>query len=145
MTPSVDRSLHNVRSMRPSLLCCTSYDGSSQPSHLIGFTIRLASHSQADIRSLSTPSSHIVVLQSIDGWRQWPQHHECRDVGCHGHQSLSHSTSWSPLPHVRPGKQVPRIEQIDLPIMFRDPSNYRTETLTFEVVEFKGSYHAILG
>ena len=35
--------------------------------------------------------------------------------------------------------------QIDLPITFGDPSNYRTETLTFEVVGFHGTYHAILG
>ena len=35
--------------------------------------------------------------------------------------------------------------QIDLPITFRDPSNYRIETLTFEVVRFHGTYHAILG
>ena len=35
--------------------------------------------------------------------------------------------------------------QVDLPITFRGPSNYRTETLTFEVVGFHGTYHAILG
>ena len=35
--------------------------------------------------------------------------------------------------------------QMDLPITFRGPSNYRTETLTFEVVGFHGTYHAILG
>ncbi|XP_066354478.1 uncharacterized protein [Miscanthus floridulus] len=35
--------------------------------------------------------------------------------------------------------------QIDLPITFGGPSNYRTETLTFEVVGFNGTYHAILG
>ena len=35
--------------------------------------------------------------------------------------------------------------QIDLLVTFRDPSNYRTETLTFEVVGFHGTYHAILG
>jgi hypothetical protein len=29
--------------------------------------------------------------------------------------------------------------------MFGDLTNYRTETLTFEVVEFHGSYHTILG
>jgi hypothetical protein len=32
-----------------------------------------------------------------------------------------------------------------LPIIFRDVSNYRTETLTFEVVNFFGPYHIILG
>ena len=35
--------------------------------------------------------------------------------------------------------------QIDLPITFGNLSNYRTETLTFEVVGFPRTYHAILG
>ena len=35
--------------------------------------------------------------------------------------------------------------QIDLPVTFRDPFNYRTETLAFEVVGFPGTFHAILG
>jgi hypothetical protein len=35
--------------------------------------------------------------------------------------------------------------QIDLPIWFGTPDNYREETLTFEVVGFRGAYHAILG
>ena len=35
--------------------------------------------------------------------------------------------------------------QIDLPITFGDRSNYRTETLTFDVVGFPGTFHAILG
>ena len=37
------------------------------------------------------------------------------------------------------------LEQINLPVTFGDPSNYRTETLTFEVVGFHETYHAILG
>jgi hypothetical protein len=45
---------------------------------------------------------------------------------------------------------VPRIEvlplgQIDLPVTFGDVWNFRTKTLTFEVVGFSGTYHAILG
>jgi hypothetical protein len=45
---------------------------------------------------------------------------------------------------------VPRIEalplgQIDLPVTFGDVRNFCTETLTFEVVGFSGTYHAILG
>ena len=35
--------------------------------------------------------------------------------------------------------------RIDLPITFGDLTNYRMETLTFEVVEFHETYHAILG
>ena len=44
-----------------------------------------------------------------------------------------------------PRKQVVPLGQIDLPVIFRGPSNYRMETLTFEVVGFYGTYHAILG
>ncbi|XP_066317456.1 uncharacterized protein [Miscanthus floridulus] len=42
-------------------------------------------------------------------------------------------------------KQAMPLGQIDLPITFGDPSNYRTETLIFEVVGFLGTFHAILG
>ena len=43
------------------------------------------------------------------------------------------------------GKQAVPLGQIDLPITFGDPTNYRTETLTLDVVRFHGTYHAILG
>ena len=43
-----------------------------------------------------------------------------------------------------PRKQAVPLGQIDLPITFGDPSNYRTKTLTFEVVGFHGTYHTIL-
>jgi hypothetical protein len=44
---------------------------------------------------------------------------------------------------------VPRIEalplrQINLPVTFGDEQNFRTEILTFGVVGFSGTYHAIL-
>jgi hypothetical protein len=35
--------------------------------------------------------------------------------------------------------------QVTVPATFRDESNYRTETLVFEVVDFSGSFHVILG
>jgi hypothetical protein len=35
--------------------------------------------------------------------------------------------------------------QITLPITFESPTNYRTEFIKFEVVDFQSSYHAILG
>ena len=35
--------------------------------------------------------------------------------------------------------------QIDLPVTFGNLTNYRMETLTFKVVGFHGTYHAILG
>ena len=43
------------------------------------------------------------------------------------------------------GKQVVPLGQIDLPITFGNPTNCRMEALTFEVVRFHGTYHAILG
>jgi hypothetical protein len=42
------------------------------------------------------------------------------------------------------GRQAEPIERIDLPICFGIPSNFRKQTLTFKVVRFHGTYHAIL-
>jgi hypothetical protein len=50
-----------------------------------------------------------------------------------------------PLQGIVLGKQAKPLRQIDLPITFRYLSNFRTKTLTFEVVGFHGTYHAILG
>ena len=46
---------------------------------------------------------------------------------------------------VIPGAQAYPLGQIDLPIMFGSRANFRSEVLTFEVMDFPGSYHAILG
>jgi hypothetical protein len=52
--------------------------------------------------------------------------------------------STAPFHGVVPGIEVLPLGQIDLPITFGDVRNFRTETLTFEVVGFTGTYHAIL-
>jgi hypothetical protein len=44
-----------------------------------------------------------------------------------------------------PGKWVEPVGRIDLPVYFGIPSNFRKETLTFEVVGYHETYHAILG
>jgi hypothetical protein len=46
---------------------------------------------------------------------------------------------------VVPGKQSVPLDWVTLPATFKDASNYRTETLAFEVVIFSGPYHVILG
>ena len=51
----------------------------------------------------------------------------------------------APFQCIVPRKQAVPLGQIDLPITFGGSSNYRMETLTFEVVGFHGTYHAILG
>ena len=51
----------------------------------------------------------------------------------------------APFHGIVPRKQAVPLGQIDLPVTFGGPSNYRTETLTFEVVGFYGTYQAILG
>jgi hypothetical protein len=53
--------------------------------------------------------------------------------------------SMTPFDGVAPGKRVQPLAQIDLPVWFGTPDNFRKETLTFEVVGFRGAYHAILG
>jgi len=51
----------------------------------------------------------------------------------------------APFHGVVPGRQAIPLGQIDLPITFGDQSNYRNETLTFDVVGFPRTFHAILG
>ena len=51
----------------------------------------------------------------------------------------------APFHGIVPGKQAVPLGQIDLPVTFGTPSNFRTEILTFEVVGFHGTYHAVLG
>jgi hypothetical protein len=53
--------------------------------------------------------------------------------------------STTPFHGVTPGKRVQPLGQIDLHVWFGTPDYYRKETLTFEVVGFRGAYHAILG
>jgi hypothetical protein len=45
---------------------------------------------------------------------------------------------------ITPCKCVQPLGQIDLPVWFGTPDNFHKETLTFEVVGFRGAYHAIL-
>ena len=51
----------------------------------------------------------------------------------------------APFHGIMLGKQAMPLGQIDLPVTFGDQFNYRTKTLTFEVVGFSGTFHAILG
>jgi hypothetical protein len=51
----------------------------------------------------------------------------------------------APFHGIAPGKRILPLGQIDLPICFGTPSNFRKETLTFEVVGFRGTYHTVLG
>ena len=51
----------------------------------------------------------------------------------------------APFHGIVPGKQAVPLRQIDLLITIGNMTNYRTETLTFEVVRFHGTYHTILG
>jgi hypothetical protein len=52
--------------------------------------------------------------------------------------------STTPFHGVALGKRVQPLGQIDLPVWFGTPDNFRKETLTFEVVGFRSTYHAIL-
>jgi hypothetical protein len=53
--------------------------------------------------------------------------------------------SGAPFHGVVPGKQALPLGQIDMPVTFGIRENFRTETLTFEVVDFPRTYHVILG
>jgi hypothetical protein len=51
----------------------------------------------------------------------------------------------APFHDIMPGKHAKPLGQIDLPITFGNPSNFMMEDLTFELVGFHRTYHAILG
>jgi hypothetical protein len=51
----------------------------------------------------------------------------------------------APFHGITPGKRVLPLGRIDLPVCLGTPSNIRKEALTFEVVGFRGTYHAVLG
>ena len=51
----------------------------------------------------------------------------------------------APFHRIIPGKRVQPLGQLDLSVCFGTPSNFRKEPLTFEVVGFRGTYHAVLG
>jgi hypothetical protein len=51
----------------------------------------------------------------------------------------------APFHGIIPGKRVQPLGQLDPPVCFGTPSNFWKETLTFEVVGFWGTYHAVLG
>jgi hypothetical protein len=51
----------------------------------------------------------------------------------------------APFHGIIPGKRVQPLGQLDLPVCFGTPTNFRRETLTFEVVGFRGTYHTVLG
>jgi hypothetical protein len=54
-------------------------------------------------------------------------------------------TSVFPFLGILPSMRAYPLGNIDLPVTFSDHSNFHIETLIFEVVDFEGSYHAILG
>jgi hypothetical protein len=51
----------------------------------------------------------------------------------------------APFHGITPGKRILPLGWIDLAVCFGTPSNFRKEALTFEVVGFRGTYHAVLG
>jgi hypothetical protein len=53
--------------------------------------------------------------------------------------------STTPFHGVTPGKRVQPLGQINLPVWFGTPDNFCKEALNFELVGFRGAYHAILG
>jgi hypothetical protein len=50
-----------------------------------------------------------------------------------------------PFYGILPGMKAYSVGNLNLPVTFSNKANYRTEILTFKVVDWKGAYHAILG
>jgi hypothetical protein len=54
-------------------------------------------------------------------------------------------TSHFPFYGILLGMKAYLVSNLDLPVTFDCKGNFHTETLTFDVVDWKGVYHAILG
>jgi hypothetical protein len=54
-------------------------------------------------------------------------------------------TSIFPFLRIIPDMTAYPMGNNELPVTFSDHTNFRTQTLIFELVDFEGSYHAILG
>ncbi|XP_039787169.1 uncharacterized protein LOC120653507 [Panicum virgatum] len=50
-----------------------------------------------------------------------------------------------PFYGILPGMKAYPLGNLDLPVTFGSRTNYRTKTLSFEVVDWKGTYNTILG
>ena len=50
-----------------------------------------------------------------------------------------------PITEIVPGRQVIPLGLIDLRVTFDEATNFRQEILSFEVVDFQDTYHAVLG
>jgi hypothetical protein len=50
-----------------------------------------------------------------------------------------------PITGIVPGRQVMPLSIVDLRVMFGDVANYRQVILSFKVIDFQDTYHAILG
>jgi hypothetical protein len=50
-----------------------------------------------------------------------------------------------PFFSIMPGKVAYPMGRVSLPVTFGTEENFRTEYLSFEVADFKSSYHAFLG
>src|ERR1041385_6321690 len=60
-------------------------------------------------------------------------------------QNSALKTSGTTFHGIVPGKAVYPLGKISLEVVFGSTSNFRKETLDFEVVNWKSQYHAILG
>jgi hypothetical protein len=64
------------------------------------------------------------------------------------HLGVDRSEVWTgaaPFHGIAPKKRILSLGRIDLSVCFGTPSNFQKEALTFEVVGFRGTYHAVLG
>jgi len=54
-------------------------------------------------------------------------------------------TTLFPFYGIIPGMMAYPLGDIDLPVTFDDRDNFRVETLIFEVADWEGAYHTIVG
>jgi hypothetical protein len=149
--PTVDMSSRQRKRERHEVLAA----GKAPPSFLDWSEDAITSSCEDHPNRIPNPGQYPLVVDPVIGNARFSKvlmdggsslnilyAHTLRLLGI-GLDQLRPSTT--PFHGVAPGKRVQPLGQIDLPVWFGTPDNYRKKTLTFEVVGFRGAYHAILG
>jgi hypothetical protein len=149
--PTVDMSNSQRKQERHEVLAAEK----APPSFLVWSGDAIAFSREDHPNCITNPGQYPLVVDPVIGNSRFSKvlmdggsslnilyAHTLRPMGI-GLDHLQPSTT--PVHGVAPGKRVQPLGQIDLPVWFGTQDNFRKETLTFEVVGFRGAYHAILG
>ncbi|KAK1699137.1 hypothetical protein QYE76_015834 [Lolium multiflorum] len=88
---------------------------------------------------------HAVILSDVPRWLNWSEQSITWSREDHAPRDSRLENTKVTFHGIVPGRKAFPIGKVTLPVTFGTPVNYRTERITFEVVNFRSSYHCVLG